>query len=428
MNDLSISNSNNKLNTETIKKYTDTIKQKASVIKRNVYEKVKGNINNENIASHLTLNTLFFILFIIYLIIIIVIFNINPYKIITHHNVLFVSICLLFAFLLLMLYFFLKQRKFLFTNKFENKPTIGSFILKNIIMFLTIGFIGFIVVGIFYSLKHTTFLSKILLYTLNLFIVIGFITIIYIFMKRFLVVKNNSILQQIIDIITYIPFVVLMSINYIIEQYNITTKPIWILFCIEIILIILSYILPKILNKIITHDSIVLLKKPKSLRSENIIGNFEILNKGKLKKYNYNYSISSWIYLEAQPPSTNSSYSDNAVILSYGGKPNVYYNGNTNELVISAKIGQENQIIYKTKDIPYQKWMNLVINYQGGYMDIFIDNKLIISVKNVVPYMTYDNIIIGKQNGIYGFISKVDYFNKTLSKDKISWLYKSTKL
>ena len=61
-------------------------------------------------------------------------------------------------------------------------------------------------------------------------------------------------------------------------------------------------------------------------------------------------------------------------------------------------------------------------------MDIFIDNKLLLSVKNVVPYMTYDNILIGKNNGIYGFISDVNYFNEALTKDEISWIYKSTKV
>ena len=61
-------------------------------------------------------------------------------------------------------------------------------------------------------------------------------------------------------------------------------------------------------------------------------------------------------------------------------------------------------------------------------MDIFIDNKLLLSVKNIVPYMSYDNILIGKKNGIYGFISDVNYFNKALTKDEISWIYKSTKI
>jgi hypothetical protein len=60
-------------------------------------------------------------------------------------------------------------------------------------------------------------------------------------------------------------------------------------------------------------------------------------------------------------------------------------------------------------------------------MDIFIDNKLVSSSINVVPYMTYDDIICGKQNGIYGFIKNVSYFNNTLSKDKIAWLFNTNK-
>jgi len=281
--------------------------------------------------------------------------------------------------------------------------------------------------GLVYLFKNTPLLANIILYSLNIFIGIGILTFIYIFMKPFLKNQKNPMIRLIIDVITYITCLVLMFINYLIEQYNITTKPVWILFSIQIFLIILSGILPKFLDKIINHDSIQLLKKPTSLRNETIIGNFEILNK-RNDKYNYNYAISSWIYLEAQPPSTNRSYAEKSIILSYGGKPNIYYDGKTNEFIVSAKIGNEDKIVFKTKDFPYQKWVNVVINYQGGFMDIFIDNKLLLSIKNVVPYMTYDNIVVGKINGTYGFISDVNYFNKTISKDKISWIYKTTKI
>lgn len=375
----------------------------------------------------------FIIALLIYVILAIIIFIKNPFKIITTYNTLSIVAFLFGIFMLMMLYLFTKRKHQLYSETDTTSPSILSFIIKILSSFTIFGIVGLFIFSLIYLFKNATSMAKVVLYSLNILTLICIFTIGYIFVKPFFkkYTPQNLILKLIIDIITYIPCLVLSIINYFVEQYNITTRPVWILFIIQIILISLSYILPKVLDKIINHEAIVLLKPPKSLRLENIIGNFEILNKKNYNndknKYTYNYAISCWIYLEAHPQSTNISYSDKTIILSYGGKPNIYYNGATNEFMISAKIGHEDKIIFKTKNIPYQKWVNLVINYQGGYMDIFIDNKLILSVKNVVPYMSYDNIIVGKNNGIYGYISDVNYYNKTISKDKISWIYKTTK-
>ena len=384
-----------------------------------------NNINIGNIKGD-TLNIFLLLFLITYVILAIFIFIKNPYNITTKYNTTYIISSLFGAFILLMIYLFNKQRNVLYKQQSSNSPTILSYIFKLISSFFILGLIISFIVGVIYLLKNAPLASTIILYLINVFIVIGILTIIYTFFKSYLKPLKKSFIKSILDIITYIPSLVLSFIEYMKEQYNITTKPVWILLAIELGLIGLTNILPIFLDKVVRHDGIMLLNKPTSLREEKVIGNFEILNKGK-NKYNYNYSISSWIYLEAQSQSTNTSYTDKATILSYGGKPNIYYDGSTNEFIISAKIGYDEKIIYKTASLPYQKWVNIIINYQGGFMDIFIDNKLVLSVKNVVPYMTTDNIIIGKSNGIYGFISNVIYFNKTISKDKISWINKTTK-
>lgn len=391
------------------------------------------NINIENIKENVNQNkkiTIFFILIsIIYIILAIIIFIKNPYKVITEYGALSIVTSIFGGFVILILFFFLKRRNELYSKDDTKSPTILSQVFKLFTSIISLAIVGTIIFGIVYFFKNVPTLSNTILYILNVLIIIGIITIIYSLIKSFMTTPKNPYLRLFVDVITYIPCLILNFINYLIIQYQITTRPVWVLFGIEILLILLYFILPKIFDKIIKHDGIVLLSNPTSLRDEKIIGNFDILNKkGEKDKFNYNYAISAWIYLEAMPSSTNSSYSHNSTILSYGGKPNIYYNGNKNELVISAKIGNEDKIIFTSKDIPYQKWFNLMINYQGGIMDIFIDNKLLLSVKNVVPYMTYDNITIGSKKGIYGFISDVNYFNKAITKDKISWIYTTTKI
>lgn len=394
-----------------------------------MYMNINSNIENikVNLKQNRYVTIIFLLISIVYLILARLLFIKNPYNIITKYGALSIVTSLFGGFFILMTFFFMRKKNELYSQNESNAPTIISYIIKLFLSILSFTVVGLIIFGIIYFFKNFPTLSNVLLYFLNIMIVLGIITIIYSFIKPLISKPKNPSIKLIMDIIVYIPCLILNFINYVLLQYKITTKPVWILFGIEIILIVFYFLLPLIFDKIIKHDGLLLLSKPKSLRHEEIIGSFEILNK-KLDKNNYNYAISAWIYLDAMPPSTNSSYSENSTLLSYGGKPNIYYNGINNELIVSAKIGDDDKIIFKTKNIKYQKWFNIIINYQGGTMDIFIDNKLISSIKSIVPYMTHDNISVGKNNGIYGFISDVTYFNKAITKDKMSWIYKTTKI
>ena len=70
-----------------------------------------------------------------------------------------------------------------------------------------------------------------------------------------------------------------------------------------------------------------------------------------------------------------------------------------------------------------QTWNNVIINYIGGTMDIFLNGDLVSSTPNVVNYMKYDNLIVGSDDGIRGKIKDVIYFQKPLNGTFIYYLY-----
>ena len=82
-----------------------------------------------------------------------------------------------------------------------------------------------------------------------------------------------------------------------------------------------------------------------------------------------------------------------------------------------------NRILYKSNDILLQKWNNIIINYNGGVLDIFLNGELVKSEIGVVPYMTYDNLTIGQDNGIKGGICNVVYFKRALNSSNVYYLY-----
>lgn len=173
-------------------------------------------------------------------------------------------------------------------------------------------------------------------------------------------------------------------------------------------------------------DGKLLIKNPHYLqikRWKDDDGNFmnyqNLQSKEFLEDFNYNYSISCWMFLHS-----NSNYLDEyKSILSYNGKPDILYNSYKNTLVIKMQNGKNKEIIYKKKNFKLQKWRNIVINYNRGILDIFIDNNLEATYSSVVPYMNYDKISVGDGEGVSGAICNLVYFPSYMSKTRIETNY-----
>ena len=74
-----------------------------------------------------------------------------------------------------------------------------------------------------------------------------------------------------------------------------------------------------------------------------------------------------------------------------------------------------------------QKWNNMIINFEDGHMDIFINGDLVKSTINIVPYMSLDTLSVGTSDGINGSICNVNYFKYSLDSRRIKALYDSVK-
>jgi hypothetical protein len=200
-------------------------------------------------------------------------------------------------------------------------------------------------------------------------------------------------------------------------------------------------------------------------------------------KFNYQYAMSFWFYLDSFPPSTNASYNKIVDILSYGKNPSVKYSSSNNTLYITVKqktdadsvvdfvqtqetdvkqeidIKQEtidkwnsvqdkindaiekvktlpfgnevdadgNRIIYKHPDVKLQKWNHVLLNYNGGTLDVFYNGKLVKSAIEVVPYLKYDMLTVGTENGVSGNVANLMYFKQPLDLPTINTLYVSLK-
>jgi hypothetical protein len=144
-----------------------------------------------------------------------------------------------------------------------------------------------------------------------------------------------------------------------------------------------------------------------------------------------NFSISMWVYLNVQ--TTNFMNSDGTSheveMFKYGnGKPKLNYTNN-----VIDNTNRDAYLFYFTDsavkpnyqtNLPGQKWNNIVFNYYGSKVDLFINGKLETSFTfdniNTMPqYSKGDSITVGQNGGLTGAICNITYSKSNLENHEI---------
>ncbi len=238
----------------------------------------------------------------------------------------------------------------------------------------------------------------------------------------------------------YIPCLISQFVEYIINEFKITTNAVLVLFMIELILLLIYFYLPYLLEQISIQggtpvlERFVFLNNVNSYSMEDIV-TFEnkktsIAEFGE-KTINRNYALSMWIYLNNYSTSM-AAYNKESLIFDYGnGKPKITYYNDENEpnkmdvyrIYFSDKMETSN---YYELEIPNQKWNNFVFNYNSKYVDLFINGKLkrTFYFKQDIPeYNLSDVVTTGSENGLSGAIANIRYYAKKMTQREISSMY-----
>jgi hypothetical protein len=263
-----------------------------------------------------------------------------------------------------------------------------------------------------------------------------------------------------------------------------TTRPIWIIVAIEVLLITILYGGPYLLNYIGASASQIV-AAPVSLKEKYdtnlttqspqifIYHNTGIdrtpedkaANCPAEEKKRYNYSISGWFILNNTVDAPNGDLE----IFNFGDVPRLTYNSTTTELklfcntldmsgnpntdattIYNSRTNYNTMISGKTKDkrarikmlvhdeeldtpVPLQKWNYFVVNYNGKTMDFFLNTKLIIKSDFIMPDIQLKPITVGygdaikKVKGMNGSICNFAFHKVPLTKEQIRWTYNMLK-
>lgn len=284
-----------------------------------------------------------------------------------------------------------------------------------------------------------------------IFILLGLVAA----LAMFFIIFNNSLKLLtgwsgfLVYLIFYIPCLLISLIEYIKNEFNSTTNTVFILFILEISFILSYLYLPKILNLYLNKGGKVLLGESRFLDkeytlasgSELKIDNKQVeLVKGiekTNKSSDQNFSVSMWVYINAQPPSDGTYVKESNIFHYYNEnsnsnsqKPQIvyHYHPKTNK-INNFKIYFTNDEMDGVKNyyeftMPEQKWNNIVINYNSDIVDVFVNGNLETSFKFAPNYKmpNYNNgdiIKIGSNDGLYGSICNIRYYHHPLSKSEI---------
>ena len=269
----------------------------------------------------------------------------------------------------------------------------------------------------------------------------------------------DSTLGFVVNMIFYIPCMLIMLIKYLIQDMYSTSRVTVALFVVQILLIVSYFYIFPIIQKSMVAEGVVLLRNPIMLNKINDSLNAELIKSSADRivdpKYTENplqsiqsadsstvpsttttptstttptptttiiprnietgssfrklYAISMWIYLNPMP-STRIAYTQDSNIFYYGDKRESHQSYHPRVMMTSMNGSYQcviycaNTVIATTIDVPFQKWNHLVFNYREGGVDIFMNGKLKFTYSYVggeLPtYSIYDKMEVGDELAI----------------------------
>jgi hypothetical protein len=275
--------------------------------------------------------------------------------------------------------------------------------------------------------------------------------------------------------IIYIPCMILDAIVGGKNMIGATTRPIWIILAVEVILLSLLVGGPYLINKIGASKSQIILAPVPLMRlndtklttesSEIFIYHNTGMNRSASdascppeEKKRYNYSVSGWFWINGSVTNKDADLA----ILDFAGVPKITYNPFKTSFKVSCKtLGTDGtvsenskpKIIYESrnnsleqnveykemvmannlqisKHIPLQKWTYFVINYDGKTIDIFLNDELVGKSDFIIPNITVERITTGQSEdgtGLNGNICNVVFSKTPMTAEQIRWTYNTLK-
>uniref|UniRef100_A0A6C0B7E5 Uncharacterized protein n=1 Tax=viral metagenome TaxID=1070528 RepID=A0A6C0B7E5_9ZZZZ len=322
---------------------------------------------------------------------------------------------------------------YLFSEKIFGSVTNLLTSLRDNFSMKTILYILLAIVGLygFYEVSKSAIAIKTLEYgSIIIAILMGIVALAIAFRTNRAAIYNMKGLGGfIVNLILFIPCLLSDFVEYLYGDFATTPKIVYLLFLIELILILLYLYIPKIIKRMEEKRGKTIIDKPIRINFENNVTNYIDMQSEKPQpnvqslmpdreiSIRSRFALSLWIYVVPMPPN-HIPYNKPANILDFNNHPAILYNGTEKKFTIHY-----NNVDSDVFDVPLEKWNQLIVNYDKETVDLFLNGVLIKTrIRRAVSesFNIGDILTTGQENGLQGGIAKVVYYERPLLSHEIN--------
>jgi hypothetical protein len=344
-------------------------------------------------------------------------------------------------YVLLLIVPFLVSIFYLFGGKIIQSFTSILGDLKNIASSKT-ALLALLGIGVMYGLFQLSS-TNIGFQTLQYASIIITILIVFVALSMFYKINQTAIYNMtgiqgfIVNFILFIPCLISDFIEYLYGEFATTPKIVYILFVIELILILLYLYLPKIMKQMNERFGKVIVDKPERINLRKDATNYIDMQSAEIptdsqpltgSKLTVNvrkkFAMSLWVYIVPMP-TNHIPYNKEATILDFASHPRIVYDGSQRNFRIYYSASKSDQF-----DAPHEKWNHIFVNYDKDTVDMYLNGEL----KTTIPreeqtggFFVGDILTIGQDDGLQGGIAKVVYYERPLLIHEIRNVYNYNK-
>ena len=272
---------------------------------------------------------------------------------------------------------------------------------------------------------------------------IGLIPAVLLFrsVKRHLT-NMDGITGFVINFILYIPCLIDNLLEYLKGQFARTSNITYVLLGLEALLITAYVLLPPLVSNIaVGTDAYPVMNEARFIGDNDNVQldyniNEDVYPRSKadllphavssFEKGKNDFSLSMWLYLNSQNENVSESkiFSYEDIVDDNNVHPAIYYKGQENgKNKIGFKLSNNNETSFDIY-IESQKWNNIVFNYNGNVVDIFINGNLVKThIIDIGVQITDSDIFKFGNKEIDGAMCNIKYYKKPLTKYQITSIY-----
>ena len=139
------------------------------------------------------------------------------------------------------------------------------------------------------------------------------------------------------------------------------------------------------------------------------------------------YTISLWLWLDNVTSPNKDEYES---VLNFNNKPNILVNQSSREIkILFDDTSNENdsaRTIY-LDNLKSQKWNNIVVTFANNIVEVYINTKLVVEQKGIIPNMNdiyFDNMVVGSPySSLKVALKKIEYYPRALINTEIKHFY-----